>query len=210
MKLANKSCIEFVDELSSKAAIPGGGGAAALAGSIGIALGSMVCNLTIGKKKYAEYEEDVKDILNKAKNLEKELLDMIDEDAECFLPLSKAYSLPSSTEEEKKIKEEIMQEALKSACKVPIKIVKASFEAIKLHENLVDKGSKLAISDIGVGVQCLRAAILSAQLNVLININYIKDKAYIDKVKNEVDKLVDDGVKICDQVYKKVELSLSK
>lgn len=210
MKLANKSCIEFVDELSSKAAIPGGGGAAALAGSIGIALGSMVCNLTIGKKKYAEYEEDVKDILNKAKNLEKELLDMIDEDAECFLPLSKAYSLPSSTEEEKKIKEEIMQEALKSACKVPIKIVKASFEAIKLHENLLDKGSKLAISDIGVGVQCLRAAILSAQLNVLININYIKDKAYIDKVKNEVDKLVDDGVKICDQVYKKVELSLSK
>lgn len=210
MKLANKSCIEFVDELSSKAAIPGGGGASALAGSIGIALGSMVCNLTIGKKKYAEYEEDVKDILNKAKNLEKELLDMIDEDAECFLPLSKAYSLPSSTEEEKKIKEEIMQEALKSACKVPIKIVKASFEAIKLHENLLDKGSKLAISDIGVGVQCLRAAILSAQLNVLININYIKDKAYIDKVKNEVDKLVDDGVKICDQVYKKVELSLSK
>lgn len=210
MKIANKSCIEFVDELSSKSAVPGGGGAAALVGSIGVALGSMVCNLTIGKKKYAEHEESVKIILQRAKNLEKQLLDMIDEDAECFLPLSKAYGLPSSTEEEKKIKNDIMQEALKSACEVPIKVVKVCYDAIKLHEDLVDKGSKLAISDIGVGVQCLRASILSAQLNVLINVNYIKDIDYVNKVRKEVDKLVENGVKVCDEVYRKVELSLNK
>src|SRR3712207_9537503 len=95
---------------------------------------------------------------------------MIDEDAECFLPLSKAYGLPSLTDEEKKIKSETMENALKKACEVPIKIVKACYESIKLHEDLVDKGSRLAISDIGVGVQCLRASILSVQLNVLINI----------------------------------------
>lgn len=210
MKIAEKSCIGFVEELSSKAAVPGGGGSAALVGSIGMALGSMVCNLTIGKKKYAEYEEQVKVILEKAGKLENDLLDMIDKDAECFLPLSKAYGLPTSTEEEKAIKSETMEKALKVACEVPINIVRASYDAIKLHEDLVDKGSRLAISDVGVGVQCLRAAILSGQLNVIININSIKDKEYVEKVREEVNRLVEEGVKICDEVYAKVEIALGK
>ena len=95
MKISEKTCIEFVDVLASKSAVPGGGGAAALVGAIGMALGSMVCNLTIGKKKYAEYEESVKEILTKAAEIEKNLLNMIDEDAKNFLPLSKAYGLPN-------------------------------------------------------------------------------------------------------------------
>lgn len=210
MKIAEKNCIEFVQVLASKSAVPGGGGAAALVGSIGMALGSMVCNLTIGKKKYAEYEESVKEILAKASDIEARLLDMIDEDAENFLPLSKAYGLPTSTEEEKQIKAETMENALKVACEVPINIVRVCYDAIKLHEDLVDKGSKLAISDVGVGVQCLRAAILSGQLNVIININYIKDEEYVNKVKTEVDALVEEGVKICDDVYAKVEKALGK
>lgn len=210
MKISQKTCVEFVEALASKAAVPGGGGAAALVGSIGMALGSMVCNLTIGKKKYAEYEESVKEILAKAGKIEEKLLNMIDEDAENFLPLSKAYGLPTSTEEEKKIKEETMENALKVACEVPINIVRVCYDAIKLHEDLVDKGSKLAISDVGVGVQCLRAAILSGQLNVVININSIKDQEYVNKVKTEVDSLVEEGVKICDEVYAKVEKALGK
>lgn len=210
MRISEKTCEDFVDVLASKSAVPGGGGAAALTGAIGIALGSMVCNLTIGKKKYAEHEESVKSILEKARSLEKDLIGMIDEDAECFLPLSKAYGLPSSTDEEKKIKSETMENALKKACEVPIKIVKACYESIKLHEDLVDKGSRLAISDIGVGVQCLRAAILSGQLNVLININSIKDEKYVNEVRNEINSLVEEGVKICDEVYLKVEKALNK
>ena len=210
MKISEKSCVEFVEVLASKSAVPGGGGAAALVGAVGMALGSMVCNLTIGKKKYAEYEESVKEILVNAGEIEKNLLNMIDQDAECFLPLSKAYGLPTSTEEEKKIKAETMENALKVACEVPISIVRVCFDAIKLHENLVDKGSKLAISDVGVGVQCLRAAILSGQLNVVININSIKDQEYVNKVKTEVDTLVEEGVKICDEVYSKVEKALGK
>lgn len=210
MKISQKTCVEFVEVLASKAAVPGGGGAAALVGSIGMALGSMVCNLTIGKKKYAEYEESVKEILAKAGKIEEKLLNMIDEDAENFLPLSKAYGLPTSTEEEKKIKEGTMENALKVACEVPINIVRVCYDAIKLHEDLVDKGSKLAISDVGVGVQCLRAAILSGQLNVVININSIKDQEYVNKVKTEVDSLVEEGVKICDEVYAKVEKALGK
>ncbi|MVO71334.1 sugar ABC transporter substrate-binding protein [Paeniclostridium sordellii] len=210
MRISEKTCEDFVDVLASKSAVPGGGGAAALTGAIGIALGSMVCNLTIGKKRYAEHEESVKSILEKAKSLEKDLIGMIDEDAECFLPLSKAYGLPSSTDEEKKIKSETMENALKKACEVPIKIVKVCYKSIKLHEDLVDKGSRLAISDIGVGVQCLRAAILSGQLNVLININSIKDEKYVNEVRNEINSLVEEGVKICDEVYLKVEKALNK
>ncbi|CEO15945.1 methenyltetrahydrofolate cyclohydrolase (5 [[Clostridium] sordellii] len=210
MRISEKTCEDFVDVLASKSAVPGGGGAAALTGAIGIALGSMVCNLTIGKKKYDEHEESVKSILEKARSLEKDLIGMIDEDAECFLPLSKAYGLPSSTDEEKKIKSETMENGLKKACEVPIKIVKVCYESIKLHEDLVDKGSRLAISDIGVGVQCLRAAILSGQLNVLININSIKDEKYVNEVRNEINSLVEEGVKICDEVYLKVEKALNK
>ena len=207
-KIAEKSCIGFVDVLASKAPVPGGGGAAALVGAIGMALGSMVCNLTTGKKKYAQYEEDIQAILGKAKTLQDQLLEMIDKDAEGFYPLSKAYGLPTSTEEEKQYKAETMEKCLKVACEVPMNIVRLCHDSIKLHEELVDKGSKLAISDVGWGVQCLRAAILSAQLNVIINVNSMKDREYAQKIDRECNQLVEDGVKICDEVYKKVLVAL--
>ena len=207
-KIAQKSCVDFVEVLASKAAVPGGGGAAALAGAIGMALGSMVCNLTTGKKKYAQYEEAIQEILVKAGKLQEELLSMIVKDAEGFYPLSKAYGLPTSTEEEKQYKAETMEKCLKVACEVPMNIVRLCYESIKLHEELVDKGSKLAISDVGCGVQCLRAAILSAQLNVIINVNSMKDREYAEKIDKECNQLVEDGVKICDEVYKKVLVAL--
>ncbi|WP_138205370.1 cyclodeaminase/cyclohydrolase family protein [Haloimpatiens lingqiaonensis] len=210
MKLADKTCVDFAEVLASKEPVPGGGGAAALVGAIGTALGSMVCNLTIGKKKYAQYEEEVKGILEEAGEIQKELLKMIDDDAENFLPLSKAYGMKKDTEEERKLKEETLEKALKQACEVPVSIVKKSYEAIKLHENLVNKCSKLAISDVGVGVQCLRAAIISAQLNVIININSIKDENYVSRVKEETEKLVKDGTEIADKVYEEVVKALSK
>lgn len=207
-KMAQKSCVDFIEVLASKAAVPGGGGAAALAGSIGMALGSMVCNLTTGKKKYAQYEEAIQEILDKAAKLEEELLSMIDKDAEGFYPLSKAYGLPTSTEEEKQYKTETMEKCLKVACEVPMDIVRLCFDSIKLHEELVDKGSKLAISDVGCGVQCLRAAILSGQLNVIINVNSMKDREYAEKIEKECNQLVQEGVKICDEVYQKVLVAL--
>ena len=207
-KIAQKSCVDFIEVLASKAAVPGGGGAAALAGAIGMALGSMVCNLTTGKKKYAQYEEAIQEILEKAAKLEEELLSMIDKDAEGFFPLSKAYGLPTTTEEEKQYKAETMEKCLKVACEVPMNIVRLCYDSIKLHEELVDKGLKLAISDVGCGVQCLRAAILSGQLNVIINVNSMKDIEYAEKIEKECNQLVDDGVKICDEVYEKVLVAL--
>ena len=200
----------FLAVLSSSEPVPGGGGACGYVAAVGMALSNMVLSLTTGKKKYAEYEDSVKEILVKAGEIEEKLLSMIDEDANNFLPLSKAYGLPTSTEEEKKIKEETMENALKVACEAPINIVRMCFDAIKLHKDLVDKGSRLAISDVGVGIQCLRSAILSGQQNVVININSIKDMEYVEKVRNEVNHLVEEGVKICDEVYAKVEKALGK
>mgnify|MGYP000265046626 CR=1 FL=1 len=210
MKFADMTCNEFVDKLASKSPVPGGGGVAALVGAIGTALSSMVCNLTTGKKRYAEFEVDIQDILKKAADLQQDLMEMIDEDAENFLPLSKAYGMPKDTEEERRLKEETLEKALKQACEVPIKIVKACYEAIKLHAELVDKGSRLAISDVGVGVQCLRAAIISGWLNIVININSIKDQDYVNKVREETENLVRQGAMPADKVYEQVEGILNK
>ena len=204
MKLAEKKCNEFVELLGSKAAVPGGGGAAALVGALGTALSGMVCSLTIGKKKFIEYDDKLKGILSSSQHLQRKLMDMIDEDAECFLPLSRAYGLPKETEEEIKIKEETMEKCLKAACEIPVKIVQLSYDAIKLHEDLVDNCSKLAVSDVGVGVQALRASLLGAQLNVVINLNSIKDQVYVNNIRNITEPLVAEGIKIADNVYEKV------
>lgn len=204
MKLVQASCVGFVDETFSKAPVPGGGGVAALAGALGIALGGMVCNLTTGKKKYAQYEEDIQRIMKEAEALKSRLLELIDEDAENFYPLSKAYGLPKNTEEEKKIKEETLQKCLKVAIQGPVDIIKVCYASIKLQEELAEKGSMLAISDVGCGVLLLKGAMQSGWLNVVINLNSITDEQYVADLKAELVPLMEEGCRICDEVYEKV------
>lgn len=203
------SCEKFLDETFSKAPVPGGGGVAALVGSIGIALAGMVGNLTTGKKKYAEYQADIERILTDARALQDELLSLIDKDAENFYPLSQCYGLPAETDEEKAIKEEKMQAALKVAITAPIEIVKLSYKAIKLHEELMTKGSKLAVSDVGCGVVCLKAALQSGWLNVMINLKSISDEAYVKSITDELLPLVIDGEKLADNIYENVKSQLA-
>lgn len=203
------SCEKFVDETFSKAPVPGGGGVAALVGSIGVALAGMVCNLTTGKKKYAEYEDDIQRIIKEAETLKTDLLALIDKDAENFLPLSKCYGLPAETEEEKAIKEQKMQEALLVAISAPIEIVRISYEAIKLHEELAVKGSKLAVSDVGCGVVALKAAMQSGWLNVMINLKSIHDEAYVKSVQDELLPKIAEGEKLADAIYEDVKNQLS-
>ncbi|MBC3798425.1 sugar ABC transporter substrate-binding protein [Acetobacterium paludosum] len=207
--ISAKKCTEFVEVLYSKAAVPGGGGAAALVGAIGTALAGMVCNLTTGKKKYAEYEEDIQRILKEAQVLQDRLLAMIDEDAKNFLPLSKAYGLPKETEEEKAYKAKTLEECTKVACSIPLEIVEVCYKAVLLQEELVGKGSALAISDVACGVQCLRAGMISGWVNVLINIKTIKDQDYVADVNNRIKPMLTKGVEICDRVYAEVEKQLS-
>ena len=210
MKYVQLSCEEFTNETFSKAPVPGGGGVAALVGALGTALAGMVGNLTTGKKKYAEYEQDIQRILSEASELTASLLEMIDQDAENFLPLSKAYGLPQETEEEKKFKSDTLQAALKVACEGPIDIVRATYKAIELHDELATKGSTLALSDVGVGVQLLRSALISGWLNVLININMINDEEYVSRIRNELEPIVESGAKRCEEICDKVIKALDK
>ena len=202
--MIDKSCMEFVEVLASKEPVPGGGGASAFVGAIGMALGSMVGNLTLGKKKYADVQEDIQVILGKADALQKELLALVQKDAEVFEPLSKAYGLPSKTEEEKAEKDKVMEEALKLACSVPIEIMEKAMDCIALHEELAQKGTSIAISDVGVGILFVKSALIGASLNVYINTNTMKDKEYAAQINEKTDTMIRDGAKKADEIFDSV------
>lgn len=204
MVLTELSCRDFADELAAKKPVPGGGGAAALAGALGAALNSMVVNYSVGKKKLLQFEEQHMDILRRAEVLRNKLLDLVEKDAKSFEPLSRAYIMPKETEQEKKIKEETLQKCLKEACEAPLETLKLSYEGILLHEELIEICTKTIVSDVGVGIQCLKAAINSAYLNVLINLNSITDEEYVKNNLESSKKFLKDGNEKADEVYERV------
>ncbi|WP_428908137.1 cyclodeaminase/cyclohydrolase family protein [Niallia sp. Krafla_26] len=203
--MLDKSSNQFLDELSSKAPVPGGGGASAYVGAIGMALGSMVGNLTLGKKKYQDVQEDIIELLKKSEDIMEKLKELVSKDAEVFYPLSQAYGLPSSTEEEKQKKDQVLQEALVDASKVPLEIAKLCLEAILLHEEYAKKGTRIAISDVGVGVIFCKSALQGAKLNVLINTKIMKDEELKNKIETELFEIEKVGLTKADKIYKEVE-----
>lgn len=198
----------FLEELSSKRPTPGGGGAAALGGAQGVALGEMVINLTLGKKKYADVEEEMQLLLVKLEGMRAEFLRLADEDARVFAPLAAAYGLPSGTEEEKKHKEEILETHLLAASLVPKAVMEQAVEAIKIMEILAYKGSRLAVSDVGVGVSFLRSALLGAKMNVSINTKFMKQRETAEQMDQEAYMLAETGMKLSDEIYANVEAAL--
>ncbi|MCI8625307.1 MAG: cyclodeaminase/cyclohydrolase family protein [Lachnospiraceae bacterium] len=200
--------LQFIKALSSKAPVPGGGGASALAGAIGTALASMVGNLTSGKKKYAEYQPDIERILEEAERLTTKLLQLIEEDAAVFEPLSKAYGLPKGTPEELAHKEEVMEGALYEASLVPLRIMETAVEAIRLQEELSVKGSVLAISDVGVGAKLLEAALQGASLNVYINTKLMKNREQAEELNQRAEALIQEGAERSQQVFEVVKSRL--
>ena len=208
MGFSTVPCNEFVEVLASKAPVPGGGGASALVGAIGTALGNMVGSLTVGKKKYADVEEEMWELKKKADELQKELLHLIERDAEVFEPLSKAYGMPRETEEEKAEKARVMAIVLKDACAVPMEIMEKCCEAIDVIEEFAAKGSALAISDAGVGVTFCKAALLGASLNVFINTKSMADKEYAASLNEKADKMIADYSKKADDIFAAVNARL--
>ena len=200
MSFVNNTCTGFIEILASKAAVPGGGGASALVGAVGMALGSMVGSLTVGKKKYADVEADIIAIMEKAAALQAELLRLVDEDAAAFEPLSKAYGIPKEDPDRARI----MEEALRSASSVPLEIMRACAKAIELQADFAQKGSVLAISDAGVGVVCCKAALQGASLNVFINSKAMTDKDYAAGIEAEADALLDKYNVMADDIYASV------
>ena len=191
---------DFLDVLSSKEPVPGGGGASALCGAVGNALGQMVANLTVGKKKYAEAEPEVKEHLEKMVKLQAEFTALADDDA----PLAKAYSLPSETEEQKAYKAEVMETNLLAASAVPLQIMEKSMQMLTILDRLADIGSRMAVSDVGVAVQSTRAALLGAAMNVYINTKSMKDRNKAEELNNSANKMIEEGSRQADRIYDKV------
>ena len=204
MKFAEKSCKEFVDVLASKEPVPGGGGASALAGAIGIALGSMVGSLTLGKKKYADVEGDIKRLMAKADEIRERMITLIDRDAEVFEPLAKAYGMPKETPEEQAEKARVMEIVLKDACDVPLEIMRAACDGIDAIAEFAAKGSKLAISDAGCAATVCRASLEAAALNVFINTKAMANREYAEKINLEANSMLEKYVPLAESIYKNV------
>jgi formiminotetrahydrofolate cyclodeaminase len=208
MGLAEKSCVDFVTLLASKEPVPGGGGASALVGAVGVALGNMVGSLTAGKKKYAGVESDIIRLKGDSDRLQAELLALVQRDAELFGPLAKAYGLPRETEAEKAEKARVMEAALRDACGVPLEIMEKCGEAIKVIEEFAAKGSSLAISDAGVGVLFCKAALSGASLNVFINTAAMTDRAYAEDINRRANGLLAEYEPLADAIFKSVRQKL--
>lgn len=202
--MAEQNMQEFIKVLSSKAAVPGGGGACAYVAAAGMALGAMVANLTTGKKKYAQYQEEIEELLAKAEQLSEELISYMDKDAESFEPLSKAYGLPKDTKEQQEYKDAVMEKALKEASLTPLALMEKILEALKILERLSVVGSRLAISDVGAGVQLCKAALNGASLNVFINTKLMKNTEAAEEFNTKADALLIEGNELADRIYDEV------
>jgi len=196
----NDSLVEFNDKLASAEPTPGGGGASALIASLGVGLGIMVGSLTVGRKKYADVEEQIIELIESAKILQTKLLALVDEDAKAFEPLSKAYSLPKDEPN----RDAIMEDCLNLAASVPLQIVNLSCEAICIVEKFSKLGSKMAISDAGCGASACRSALESAALNVFINTKLMKDRTVAESINSEVKEKLEKYIPIAESIYNEV------
>ena len=198
--MVNKSVNEFCEVLASKAAVPGGGGASALAGALGAALGNMVGELTVGKKKYAEVEPIVRELMTQIQALQKALLACIEKDAAAFEPLSRAYGIPKDDP----TRAEVMESCLRTAAAPPMEIMELSAQTLDLLRGFADMGSKLAISDAATGAAMSRAALFGAAMNVRVNTAAMHDREYAGKINARVDELTEKYGAIADKIFQDV------
>ena len=201
MNISEKTLPDFIEVLASKEAVPGGGGAAALCGAIGTALGNMVGSLTVGKKKYADVEEEIIALKAKSDDLQKKFLSLIDEDAAGFEPLSKAYGLPATTDEEKAHKAEVLEQCSKDACQVPMEIMECCAQAIDIIAEFAAKGSALAVSDAGCGATICKSAMFAASLNIFINTKGMADREYAENLNQKALNMLHESGNKADEIF---------
>jgi formiminotetrahydrofolate cyclodeaminase len=205
-KLTDLSCTAFAEVLASKAPVPGGGGAAALAGALGVALCSMVGNFTTGKKKYAAYEEDIQRMLAEGETLRARLLELVEADAAAFEPLSRAYAIPK----EDPTRDSVLEEAALNACKAPMEMVSCCGEALLLLEEMLEKGSRLLLSDVGCGALLCKAAMESAAMNVFVNTGSLQDRAVAVGMERQVDETLEKYLPMAERIAASVTATLRK
>lgn len=210
MAFKELSCERFVAELASKAPVPGGGGASALVGAVGTALGQMVGSLTVGKAKYAAVEPRVRALMAEAEALQAELLALMERDAAVFEPLSRAYGLPRDTEAARAHKDAVMEEALQACSEVPLAIMEAVARAVELLRELGELGSTLAVSDAGVGLSFCRSALEGASLNVFINTRMMKNRALAEDINRRADELLREHTLRAEVAYARIKTLLRR
>ena len=206
MDFAQASCTEFVTVLASNAPVPGGGGASALVGAIGTALGNMVGSLTVGKKKYADVEEEIIVLKARCDQLQKDLLDQIALDAKGFEPLAKAYGIPKDDPS----RDKVLEEATIVACQVPVKIMELCCEALDAIQVFAEKGSRLAVSDAGCGAVCVKAALQAASLNVFINTKTLQNRELAEEMNRKCLGMLDKYCALADQIFDTVKAGFFK
>ena len=197
MDMTTKSCREFVTVLASNEPAPGGGGASALVAALGTALGNMVGSLTVGKKKYADVQDEIIALKAKCDELQKQLLDQVEADEINFLPLAKAYGIPKDDP----TRDKVMEEATIIACSTPMKIMELCCEAIEAIRVFAEKGSRLAVSDAGCGAVCCKAALQSASLNVFINTKSLKNREVAEEMNKKANDMLDKYCAIADDIF---------
>ncbi len=196
---------EYLDELGSKSPVPGGGGASALAGAFGVSLGMMVASLTIGKKTYKDVEPEVQDCSAHLSTLREVFLRLADKDEEVFLPLSRAYGMKRSTESEKLLRDQVMEQALFDAAIVPLSIMETALGAFETLKKLAGIGSKLAVSDAGVAASYLQTALIGASMNVRINLKSMKDLSRKAQLQDKCERYLLRGEKLYWETMQTVE-----
>ena len=195
------SCREFVDLLASDAPAPGGGGAAARVGAIGTALGNMVGSLTVGKKKYADVQDEIIALKAKCDTLQTQLLNQVQADEEGFLPLAKAYGIPKDDPN----RAEILENATVAACAVPMHIMELCCESLECIAVFAAKGSRLAVSDAGCAAVCVKAALQAASLNVFINTKSLQNRIVAEEMNTKVNDMLEKYGELADQIFTEVK-----
>ena len=201
MDMTKESCRRFVEVLASDAPAPGGGGAAALVGAIGTALGNMVGSLTVGKKKYADVEAEIRALMAKCDSLQEELLNQVEADEKGFVPLSKAYGIPKDDP----TRETVLEEATLTACAVPVRIMELCCEALEAISVFAAKGSRLAVSDAGCAAVCVKAALQAASLNVFINTKAMKNRPLAEELNAKCLKILNKYGAMADRIFDAVK-----
>jgi formiminotetrahydrofolate cyclodeaminase len=206
--IQNQPIQQFLDELASKSATPGGGSAAAIMGAMGAALVGMVCNLTVGKKNYEAVETEMADVLARADALRAQSMDMIRADIEAFDRVMAAYALPRETGDDKAARSAAIQEALKAATEVPLACARLCVDIIDLSQIAAEKGNRNVVSDAGVAVMAAHAALKSAALNVYVNAKGVKDETFARDRVNRLESLLKAGEAKAVAVFETVKANL--
>jgi len=197
-----KPMIVFLDKLASRSPEPGGGSVSALVAALGAALVSMVANLTLGKEKYADVQDQVEELLKSSEKLRNDLQTLIQKDTEVYADVSAAFKLPRETEEEKAERAARIQDALKLATEVPFEIAEKCLEVARLSETSAVIGNVGAVSDAGVAVLLAEAAAQSAALNVKINVNSIEDRGFSDSRWDRIGEILEETAVLRERVVK--------